>query len=166
MVEHMTKAALLAKLRTEHDAFETVLAPLTVAQMTTPGVTGRWSIKDVLAHVTAWERCVLDRLQAALHGTAPTCIAHAVTDEETDRVNAQFCEEARPLSLRAVLAAFRATHQQMLDTIEALSDADLATPGRFPWLSEPTLWEAARIDPHNEEHRIAIQHWLQTQGEA
>ncbi len=75
-------------------------------------------------------------------------------------MRAQFCEEARPLPPSAVLAAFRGTRQQMLDTIAALSDADLATPGRFPWLGEQTLWEAARIDPHTEEHRIAIQEWL------
>jgi hypothetical protein len=86
-----------------------------------------------------------------------------VTDEETDQVNARFCAEARPLPLSAVLAAFRSTHQQMLDTVEALSDADLATRGRFPWLGEQTLWEAARIDPHTEEHRIAIQEWLRAQ---
>ncbi len=39
-------------------------------------------------------------------------------------------------AFEAVLAAFRSTHQQMLETIEALSDADLATPGRFPWLGD------------------------------
>ena len=163
MVEEMTRDTLLEKLRAVHEAFETVLAPLSEAQMTTPGVTDQWSVKDVLAHVTVWERYVLDRLEAALHGTEPTFIVDAVTDEETDQVNAQFCEEARQLSLSAVLAAFRGTHQQMLDTIAALSDADLATPGRFPWLGEQTLWEAARIDPHAEEHRIAIQEWLRAQ---
>lgn len=160
MEERRDIATLLEKLQTEQDAFEEVLAPLTETQMTTPGVTPIWSIKDVLAHVTVWRRYVLDRLQAARHGTEPTFI---VTDEDGDRVNAQFYEEARPLPLSAVLAAFRDTYQQMIDTIRVLSDDDLATPGRFPWLSEPTLWEAARIDPHDEEHRIAIQVWLRAQ---
>jgi hypothetical protein len=163
MAEEMTRATLLEKLRAEHEAFEAVLVPLSGMQMTTPGVTDQWSIKDVLAHVTAWERYVLDRLQAALHGTEPTFIVDAVTDEETGQANAQFCEEARPLPLGEVLATFRSTHQQMLDTAAALSDADLATLGRFPWLGEQTLWEAARVDPHAEEHRIAIQEWLRTQ---
>ncbi len=165
MEEPKDKATLLDKLRTEHAAFEAVLASLTEAQMTTPGVTEIWSIKDVLAHVTAWERYVLDRLQAALYGTEPTFLVQAVTDEETDRVNAQFYEESRLLPLSAVLAAFRATHRQMIETIQALSDDALTTPRRFPWLSEPTLWDAARIDPHTEEHRLAIQAWLKQQEE-
>jgi len=154
----MTKATLLEQLQAEHQAFQAVLAPLSEAQMTTSGVTPLWSIKDVLAHVTVWERFALDRLQAALHGTEPTFL---VTDEDGDRVNAQFYEEARPLSPSAVLAAFRDTHQQMLETIQALSEVDLATPGRFPWLEGGTLWEVARTDPHSEEHRLAIQAWLQ-----
>ncbi len=37
MTEPMTKASLLEKLRTEHEAFEAVLAPLSEAQITTPG---------------------------------------------------------------------------------------------------------------------------------
>ena len=52
------------------------------------------------------------------------------------------------------------THQQVVDIILALSDDDLATPRRFLWLGEQTLWESARIDPQTEEHRIATQQWL------
>jgi hypothetical protein len=159
----MTKATLLEKLQTEHDVFEAVLEPLSEALMTRPGVTVIWSIKDVLAHVTAWERFVLDRLEAARRGTLPTFVVETGTPEAADRMNALFYEEARLLPLSVVLAAFRATHQQMVDTIQALSDDDLAVFGRFPWLDQPTLWEAARIDSHTEEHRIAIQEWLRAQ---
>ncbi len=160
MAEQMTKATLLERLQAEDQAFQAVLSPLSEAQMTTSGITPIWSIKDVLAHLNAWERYVLNRLQAALHGTEPTFIE---TDEDEDRVNAQFYEEARPLSLNAVLAAFHDTRQQMLETLQALSDADLATPGRFLWLDGGTLWELARTDPHSEEHRLAVQAWLQGQ---
>ncbi len=165
MTESMTKATLLEKLQAEQDAFEALLASLTEAQMTTPGVTPTWSIKDVLAHLTAWRRYVLDRLRAALHGTAPTFLVESGTEEKDDLANARFYEEARPFPVSAVLAAFRATHKQMIDAIQALSEDDLTTPGRFPWLSEPTLWHAARIDGHDEEHRLAIQAWLKAQEE-
>ena len=63
----------------------------------------------------------------------------------------------------AAYPIFHDTHQQTLETLQALSDADVATPGRFPWLDGGTLWELARTDPHSEEHRLAIQAWLQEQ---
>ena len=88
--EPMPKVMLLEKLRAEHDVLEAVLAPLFEAQMTTGGVTERWSIKDVRPHVNAWERCVLDRLQAVLHGAEPAFIVDAATDEEMVQVNVQF----------------------------------------------------------------------------
>src|SRR5262245_11754717 len=50
----LTRVALLAHIRASYARFQARLAPLSDAQLTSPGAVGTWSIKDVLAHLTAW----------------------------------------------------------------------------------------------------------------
>src|SRR3989442_6753194 len=83
MAEQMDKASILDELRSKYVALEALLAPLDEAQMTTPGVIGDWSIKDILAHITAWHHRLLARLHAARHNEQPT-ISGPNSEEEFD----------------------------------------------------------------------------------
>ncbi len=51
----MTKDELIKKIETEWDNLQAALDGLTEEQMHQPGVVGEWSIKDILAHITAWQ---------------------------------------------------------------------------------------------------------------
>jgi len=48
----MTKTQLLNKLEQAWAAFQASYAGLIDAQLTETGVTGDWSVKEILAHVT------------------------------------------------------------------------------------------------------------------
>ena len=52
------KAELMARIDREWAALERTLALLSESQMTTAGP-GGWSAKDLLAHISAWERVLL-----------------------------------------------------------------------------------------------------------
>lgn len=165
MEEQIDKATLLDKIYGEYAAFEALLAPLTQEQMTTPGVTELWSIKDVLAHLNAWQRRLLDLLQAAAQGKEPAVPTRELTDADVERLNAQFYEVAKLHSLDEIHAAFRSAHQQVAEAIQALSDDDLTTEERFPWMRGTPLLAVIRgnTDEHYQEHRVAIQSWLDHQ---
>jgi hypothetical protein len=49
----MQKSELINHMQTTRTELENLLAPLTPAQLTTAGVAGAWSVKDLLAHI-AW----------------------------------------------------------------------------------------------------------------
>ena len=49
----MRRADLLAELNSEYEAWEGLLAQIGEDRMEEPGVAGSWSIKDVIAHLTA-----------------------------------------------------------------------------------------------------------------
>jgi len=46
------------------------IAGLTDEQLTTPGVTGHWSVRDLMAHVAAWEEEALHALPIIVDGGA------------------------------------------------------------------------------------------------
>jgi Mycothiol maleylpyruvate isomerase N-terminal domain len=70
----MDRRQLLKRLDTAWLAFKASYAGLSDAQLMEPGVTGAWSIRDIIAHVTTWEEEALNHLPAVLaargrHGT-------------------------------------------------------------------------------------------------
>ena len=70
MTEQLDKAELLANMQAGYNSFEALLAGLNENQMTTPGVNGAWSVKDNLAHLSAWHL----RQLALLQGVRPNAL--------------------------------------------------------------------------------------------
>ncbi|MFT3893437.1 MAG: hypothetical protein QM730_17555 [Anaerolineales bacterium] len=66
----MTKKQFLTKLMHERDKFELLLNRVGYTRrMTMKGVAGKWSIKDVLAYILAYEQFIADRMAEIIHGT-------------------------------------------------------------------------------------------------
>ena len=63
------KEIFLARLMSERDKFELLLNRVGYTRrMALKGVSGKWSIKDMLAHILAYEQYIADRLNEILHG--------------------------------------------------------------------------------------------------
>jgi hypothetical protein len=67
-IEHVTKSELLDQILTERKWLEEVLATLSPDQMFLPGTSGGWTVKDVLAHISAWERRMIHWTGSYLRG--------------------------------------------------------------------------------------------------
>jgi hypothetical protein len=75
----MTKSELLNWLQEEYQRWERLLEPIGPDRIDQPGINGYWSLKDIVAHLTGWNRWLVLRLQAAGRGEPkpphPTCTA-------------------------------------------------------------------------------------------
>jgi|GraSoiStandDraft_54_1057290.scaffolds.fasta_scaffold130811_3 hypothetical protein len=164
MAAQMDKSSLLHEMSNGYTALENILAPLNQAQMTTPGVNGDWSIKDILAHLNAWQDYLVIRLQAATRNEVPAVGVLSDEDEgnTVDRLNADFYEENKARPLDEVLAEFHTTYRQIVEAVQALSDEDLFEPKRFAWMKGNALWELipGNTYGHYLEHIESIQEWL------
>jgi hypothetical protein len=56
MVKQKSKAELIKDIQVERQRLEKVLATLSKDEMTRPGVIGESTVKDILAHLVAWEQ--------------------------------------------------------------------------------------------------------------
>ena len=147
----MTKQQLLEKLERAWADLKASYAGLSEAQMTAPGVTGEWSVKDILAHVTTWEEEALKMLPLIREGTTPPRYADLYGG--VNAFNAQTSARKRDLSLDEVLAQLDDTHRQVIATIEGAPDDLIATETRFR--------RRIRLDTysHYPEHARAIREW-------
>ncbi|RPJ27220.1 MAG: DfsB family protein [Chloroflexi bacterium] len=134
-----TKKQLLETIETEQKALEELLAGLSPAQMTQPGVVGEWSVKDVLAHLLEWQHMVLSWHSAGLLGKVPVIPAEGFNWAQIPQLNQQIYEKYCKQPLTDIQKEFKSSHQKMLRTIQNLSEEDLFKRGRYAWTKNNTL---------------------------
>ena len=147
MDEMPTKAELLAEIRREWLLLETLLNRLSEAQMTAPETSGPWSVKDMLAHISAWEKVLLDRLGAAI-SRQPAQYPPILSDDDVHRTNAGVYAEsqARPLWRRCSSSSAACT-PAVLTVVEALDEAFLAHPMPLDYpLDNLIAWQIIRAN--------------------
>jgi hypothetical protein len=156
-----SKAQLLDDLQTEQAGWEALLRDIGEERMTQPGVAGEWSVKDIVAHLTAWRRRTVARFQAALRNEPlppPPWPAHLETDDE---INAWFHASDRDRPLADVLSESREVFQQLVATLDAFPEAELLDPARFSWLEGEPLSGVALFGHFHEEHEPDMRAWLE-----
>src|SRR2546430_16394750 len=92
IAEGKDKQRLLRRLDKARAALKESYAGLSDPRLTEPGVTGDWSVKDILAHVTTWEREALKHLPLIIAGGRPP---RFVSYGRIDAVNAKNADEKR-----------------------------------------------------------------------
>jgi hypothetical protein len=152
------KAGLLDRIQVEHHRLEILLAQLDENQMVQPGVAGSWSVKDILAHITAWEQHMLQCLHETLQGLTPVLPAnkHAL-----HHWNVRIYEENQFKPLAEVQAAFQQSSQEVFKKIEATSEEELLREIQGAWPEGP-LWQgiADNTCAHYKEHAASIRAWI------
>jgi hypothetical protein len=158
-----SKAQLLDGLRAEQVQWEALLQDIGEEHMTQPGVAGEWSIKDIVAHITAWRRRTVARFQAALRHEPPPPPPWPEHLQNDDEINAWFYADDRGRPLANVLRESRDVFDQLVETLDAFPAADLLDPTRFPWLGaeDLPLTGAALFGHFHEEHEADMRAWLE-----
>ncbi len=162
MNEPSSKSEILELIQGERAALENVLEQLSDEQMTRPGLEDDRSVKDILAHITDWERRMVGWIEESLRGETPQRPAPGMDWDDLDGLNEQIYLANKDKPLSAVLSDSRAAHQQSLKTVEALSEEDLLDPQRFTWRKGDPMWHmvAANTWWHYKEHSQQIRDWL------
>ena len=160
------KAQILTLLRDEYQRWEDLLASLSEAQIIAPQLDSEWSIKDVMAHLWAWQQRSIARIEAAVNHTEPLFPSWpADLDPETedvDQLNAWLYESSREKSWATVYDDWRTGFQRFIELGEAVPENDLLDVGRYPWLEDyPLILILRGSYEHHEEHRGWLQAWLQ-----
>jgi hypothetical protein len=149
MIPHRQR--LLARLDAAWRAFTASYAGLSDAQLLEPGVTGAWSIRDIIAHVSTWEEEALKHLPAVLAGRRPP--RYSVTYGGIDAFNALMTTRKAGLSLAEVFQQQDEIHQRVIDVIARTPDEAVIHDTRFR--------RRLRLDTygHYPKHADAIRRW-------
>ena len=138
--------SLLASIAAGRARYEDALAHFDDAAML-ERVDGEWTRKDVVAHIEAWERRVVDTLRALRAG-------ETIDDVETDDRNARFFARDRDRSLDDVRAREAEAYRALLAAIDGASDEELFDGRHFAWTGGDPFadWFRGNADEHYDEH--------------
>ena len=170
MNDRMTKARFLEIMRTERAQWEALLSEVVSARMTQAGVEGEWSVKDIVAHVTAYERWLVQWLETVSRGELPE--PSPLENPDVDQRNALIYAENHHRSLSDVLKESRQVSRQLLERVNALGEDDLTDARRTEWFVIPywkesrPLWQCLAGDSyrHYRQHIPSMRTWLGESG--
>ncbi len=147
----MDRQQLLKQLDKTWTAFKESYAGLSDSQMTLPGVTGNWSVKDIIAHVTWWEEEALKHLPLIIMGGRPP--RYSVKYGGIDAFNALMTKQKLGLSLFEVLREQDETHRRLIIYVQSAPEELLKQETHFR--------RRLRLDTYNHypKHAKAILAW-------
>lgn len=125
----MKTEQVLERLATAWSEFEDSYAGLSDAELLTPGVTGQWSVRDIIAHVTWWEEEALEHLPLIREGGRPP--RYSVKYCGIDAFNALMTERRRHLSLPEVLRQHDNVHERLIAYVRSAPEELYRTETRF-----------------------------------
>ncbi len=166
------KQIFLARLMRERDKFELLLNRVGFARrMTVNGVSGKWSIKDILAHIFAYELYIADRLNETLHGEVYSpCRTQNALDAFLDEFgypdfgspllddespNEWITEKYKNVPLEEVVAQELQAFASIIASLEKMREETMNEHNFFDRVANNTY-------RHYHEHSAEIKRWLRS----
>lgn len=157
-----TMADLRARIDTGWEALQAAIAKLPGDRREAPGPDG-WSPKDQIAHIRDWERTIM----ALLEGRSRAAAVGLSDDEwamDFDRVNELLRQRSAGALATEVLDSSAQSHEELMEAIARLGDADLTRPYRSFLPNQPGNrgdnavidWLVGDTYEHYDEHRATL----------
>lgn len=152
----MDKATLLKTLIETRAAWETLLAQIDEEQMQKPGAAGKWSVKDVIAHIASGERELVLVLRTHV-------LAGSVWNLSDDERNEIEYQQNKDRPLHDIINEEWQAYTALLEVVQQLRDEDLNDPNCFK--NMPKAWRpwqliAGDSFKHYEDHLPSLRDWL------
>jgi hypothetical protein len=142
----MKKERALAKLEEEWQALLQTWEGLPENMILQPGAVGYWSVRDVMAHIPAWEEEAMKALPLILEGKPlPRYMG-------IDAFNARKQESRKHLSLGQIEEELPATHKKLLNYLQKVPESAFGIPRFIKRLRLDTFG-------HYREHAAQISTW-------
>ncbi len=141
------KAELLERMRAGREEWDALVSQIPDGVRSEPMLPDGWSVKDLIAHVAAYENWTAAQMRAASEGRAATDMELYGVEElppdpegwDLDRQNAAIYARYKDMPLADVSTFSARAFVDLIAAVESLSEEDLATPGAQSWAGDATL---------------------------
>ncbi len=159
IIHSVNRQDILSELQSARADLLAAIDGLAPEQMRIPGVVGMWSVKDVLAHLAAWESELVTALNQAENRRTPSIL----DIEDIDEWNEEQYHANTRRPLEAILADLEGVHTMLIRMVEGFDERALTDNRHYPWMEgEPLSYlieENAYL--HEREHADEIRAWRQ-----
>ena len=162
IIGHVRKAELLNELESARVELLAALDGLSPEQMRMAGAVGVWSVKDVLAHIAAWQ----SELVTAFNQIQNKRVPDIVRIDDIDEWNEEQYHVSVRRSLEAIQADLEGVHRMLARMVADTDEKTLTDNRKFPWMEGEPLWYLVEENGtlHEREHAEEIRAWRDVQG--
>lgn len=152
--------ALATELADARDAFLDALDDVEPTLLTTPGLVGEWSARELIAHMGYWSGHAAEALHFAADGRADE---FGEAEMDVDERNAVVARVAAESDVRSVREREAAAYGALLEALRAADPAVLSERVAYG----DTLEQVVRDDgpDHYREHTLDIREWFTGEAE-
>ena len=162
IILNVSNIDVVQELKIARADFLDSLDGLTPDQMLIPGVAGYWSIKDIIAHLTAWQSELVTGLNHIQNKRVPNIVK--IEDMQSWNEEQYHINVRRPFS--DVFQDFEGVHRMLVKMVGDFNSKILFDNRRFSWMEGEPLYyliEDAAIY-HEKEHAEDIRRWREENG--
>jgi hypothetical protein len=163
------KDQMLGMIREEFNRWEELLSSLGEERITWRRLESDWTIKDVIAHLMAWQQVSIARLEAAQLGRDPVLPGWLVgldpeSEVDLEGFNARIYETYREQPWSRVHQKWREGFLRFLKLGQEIPANNLMDTEKYPWLKGYSLFAVLQgsYEHHHDEHLIPLLAWLRT----
>lgn len=109
----------------------TSLNGLPESDMNTAGVCGRWSVREIIAHLASYELMLIDVLKS-LEGESPTPALDALLSDY-EGFNDRQVDARAAMTAAELLAEYHDAHAQAMERIAGFTPERCREAGSLPW---------------------------------
>jgi hypothetical protein len=162
----MNKNKFLHILRSERTQWEDLLSEVGISRMELTGAAGEWSVKDIVAHISAYEQGLVEWLRAASCGET---VEFPVLDHpDLDYRNQLIYSVNRARTLEDVLQEAEEVFRELIQIVASLSEEELLDPDKTAWFvvhrwkEARPLWRCIADESYNhyKQHVESVREWL------
>ena len=152
------KDHILTALREQFNRWEELLASLGEEQITAPRFDDNWSIKDVIAHLWAWQQISIARMEATVLNQKPEFPKWLAEfdegwEENAGQTNAWIYQTYHQKPWSEIYQKWREGFLKFLESGEPIPEKDLLDRDRYPWLKGyPLAFILVASYDHHQEH--------------
>jgi hypothetical protein len=117
-------------LKNDHKKMEEVITSLTSQQCTKIPIIGNWTVKDILAHISAWKIEQLKDIDIILKGNKPWYVGTS-----TDEYNQIEIKRRKSWSFKKVYKEWQDSFHAVIKRIRELSSKDWKKETKYFWSS-------------------------------
>lgn len=144
---HDAHRRLIARLRDQAEEVRRLTSDLTEAQLAARTVPGKWSLKELVAHLQRVQQVFSDRIEALVREENPSIASY-----DPDQDGEFSALAAQPA--RALVEAFLADRARLVARLEGLAPADWHRPGRHPEFPHYDLHFQVEYMAFHEAHHL------------
>lgn len=124
----MNKIQTIQFLQDDHKKLETIISGLKKEQLTDHAILGTWTTKDIIAHISAWNKEIHKAIDIVLNNEKPWYI-----DEIEDKFNEKEIEIRKNWSINQIVEEWQVSFNRLIHRIKIITSSEWNYQTDFTW---------------------------------